>query len=229
MKKLFFTKVLLIVCFSSFSQIFVEGVVKENIYYSPIKGIEIIYNNETTFSDIEGKFIIQIESLPTKLFFNSPLFFEKYIEIKDEKKLEIILTNKGSVLEEIIVKSEINKKKIKNTASSISIIKDIETRKISDISIESGLNEIPGIYMHTGSLNTNRITIRGMGSRSPYSTNKIKSYINNIPLSNGVGETTIEDLGISLFNQIEMKNFPTSRMLFAYKDQNKNVSTCTAN
>ena len=111
MKKLFFTKVLLIVCFSSFSQIFVEGVVKENIYYSPIKGIEIIYNNETTFSDIEGKFIIQIESLPTKLFFNSPLFFEKYIEIKDEKKLEIILTNKGSVLEEIIVKSEINKKK----------------------------------------------------------------------------------------------------------------------
>ena len=210
MKKLFFTKVLLIVCFSSFSQIFVEGVVKENIYYSPIKGIEIIYNNETTFSDIEGKFIIQIESLPTKLFFNSPLFFEKYIEIKDEKKLEIILTNKGSVLEEIIVKSEINKKKIKNTASSISIIKDIETRKISDISIESGLNEIPGIYMHTGSLNTNRITIRGMGSRSPYSTNKIKSYINNIPLSNGVGETTIEDLGINLFNQIEIIKGPNS-------------------
>ena len=210
MKKLFFTKFLSLIYFSSFSQIFVEGVVKENIYYSPIKGIEIIYNNKTSYSDNEGKFIIEVKTLPTKLYFISPLFFEKYIKIQNEKKLEIILTNKGSVLEEVIVKSEINKKKLKNTASSISIIKNIDTRKISDISIESGLNEIPGVYMHTGSLNTNRITIRGMGSRSPYSTNKIKSYINNIPLSNGVGETSIEDLGINLFNQIETIKGPNS-------------------
>ena len=210
MKKLFFIKVLLIIHFSSFSQIFIEGIIKENIYNFPIEGIQIIYNNETTYSNAKGKFIIELQNLPALLYLTSPFFFEKYINIKDEKKLEIILTNRGSILEEVIVKSEINKKKLKNTASSISIIKDIETRKISDISIQSGLNEIPGVYMHTGSLNTNRITIRGMGSRSPYSTNKIKSYINNIPLSNGVGETTIEDLGINLFNQIETIKGPNS-------------------
>ncbi|GIS31675.1 MAG: hypothetical protein Ct9H90mP3_4710 [Flammeovirgaceae bacterium] len=35
-----------------------------------------------------------------------------------------------------------------------------------------------------------------MGSRSPYSTNKIKTYLNNIPLSKSVGETSIEDFGL---------------------------------
>jgi len=210
LKKLFLTKALLIIHFSSLSQIFIEGIIKENVYNSPIEGIEIIYNNETAYSNIEGKFTIEVISLPTTLYLTSPLFFEKYVDIKDQKKLEIILTNKASLLEEVIVKSEINRKKIKNTASSISIIKNIETKRISDISIESGLNEIPGVYMHTGSLNTNRITIRGMGSRSPYSTNKIKSYLNNIPLSNGVGETSIEDLGIDLFNQIEIIKGPNS-------------------
>ena len=145
MKKLFFIKVLLIIHFSSFSQIFIEGIIKENIYNFPIEGIQIIYNNETTYSNAEGKFIIELQNLPALLYLTSPFFFEKYINIKDEKKLEIILTNRGSVLEEVIVKSEINKKKLKNTASSISIIKDIETRKISDISIIVKSNLTPHI------------------------------------------------------------------------------------
>ena len=62
----------------------------------------------------------------------------------------------------------------------------------------------------TKGYNTNRITIRGMGSRSPYSTNKIKAYLNNIPLSNGVGETTIEDFGIEILDQIEINKGPNS-------------------
>ena len=96
MKKLFFTKVLLIIHFTSLSQIFIEGIIKENIYNSPIEGIEIIYNNETTYSNIDGRFIVEIKNLPAILYLTSPLFFEKYVNIIDEKKLEIILTNKGS-------------------------------------------------------------------------------------------------------------------------------------
>ena len=49
-----------------------------------------------------------------------------------------------------------------------------------------------------------------MGSRTPYSTNKIKAYINNIPLSNGVGELSLEDFGIDIFSQIEVTKGPNS-------------------
>ena len=212
MKKLYFIIVLVINYYSAFPQIYIQGIIKENIYEVPIEGVQIYYNNEKYFSDSEGKFNIKIKSFPSTLFFSSPVYYEKNLEINNEKNLEIFLTNKGLLLEEIIVKSEINKKKLKYASSSISLIKNIQSKKSSDLSIESGLNEIPGVYMHSGALNTNRITIRGMGSRSPYSTNKIKSYLNNIPLSNGVGETSIEDLGIDLFDQIEIIKGPNSNI-----------------
>ena len=56
------------------------------------------------------------------------------------------------------------------------------------------LNKIPGVTMQQGALNTNRITIRGIGARSQYGTNKIKAYFDGIPLSSGEGETTIDEL-----------------------------------
>ena len=155
-----------------------------------------------------------MKNLPLKLKISSPIYYTKTINLKKlSTKLEIFLTNKGIILDEIIVKSEINSKKLKYASSSISLINNLELRKLSDLSIEPGLNDIPGVHMHSGALNTNRITIRGMGSRSPYTTNKIKSYLNDIPLSNGVGETSIEDLGIDLFNQIEIIKGPNSNIM----------------
>jgi iron complex outermembrane receptor protein len=54
------------------------------------------------------------------------------------------------------------------------------------------LNKIPGINMQL--LNTNRISIRGIGARSQYGTSRIKAYFQNIPLTSGEGDTTIEDI-----------------------------------
>ncbi len=64
--------------------------------------------------------------------------------------------------------------------------------------------------MQSGALNTNRITIRGIGNRSPFSTSKIKSYLDDIPLTNGVGETTIEDLNLSGLSSIQVWRGPTA-------------------
>jgi iron complex outermembrane receptor protein len=35
--------------------------------------------------------------------------------------------------------------------------------------------------MQQGALNTNRITIRGIGARTPFGTTRIKTYLDNIP------------------------------------------------
>ncbi len=78
------------------------------------------------------------------------------------------------------------------------------------LTIQSSLNRVPGIYMHSGALNTNRITIRGIGSRTPFSTNKVRAFWNDIPLSSGEGETTIEDLDVSQFDKVEVIRGPTS-------------------
>ena len=74
--------------------------------------------------------------------------------------------------------------------------------------ISSAINEIPGVYMHTGTLNTNRITVRGIGNRSLFSTTKLRSYIDDIPLTNGVGETTVEDFDREIFESVDLYKGP---------------------
>ena len=41
-------------------------------------------------------------------------------------------------------------------------------------------NLVPGVYMAAGTYNTNRLVIRGVGSRTPYNTNRIRAYLDDI-------------------------------------------------
>lgn len=65
-------------------------------------------------------------------------------------------------------------------------------------------NSIAGVYVHSGALNTNRMTVRGIGARSPFSTRNIKMYYNDIPITSGDGESLMEDLDVSSFDKIEL-------------------------
>ncbi len=95
------------------------------------------------------------------------------------------------------------------------MIGTIEGKKLglSDPTIATiEMNKIPGVYWHSGALNTNRITIRGIGSRSPFSTNKIRAYYGDIPLTDGGGETTLEDVDLNFVGGIEVQKGANSSL-----------------
>lgn len=94
--------------------------------------------------------------------------------------------------------------------AAISILSADQLEQNSLQSIDFVLNQVPGVYMQSASLTTNRLTIRGVGSRTPYASNKIRAYYAGIPLTNGVGETTIEDLNQSVLSSIEVIKGPAS-------------------
>ncbi len=85
-----------------------------------------------------------------------------------------------------------------------------QLQRDNDVAITPALNRVTGVYMHSGALNTNRITIRGIGNRSPFSTTKIRAYLDDIPLTTGDGETTIEDIDLSLLHKIQVWKGPTA-------------------
>ena len=208
--KSFFTAFFLFFFLTSYSQT-IKGIVLEKIHKLPIENIEIIYNKKSFFTDVNGKFEFKIVNYPAILIFKNDIYFSKQIEIKSHKDyFQIELTNKGFILDQVVIVSDINRKKLNSSSISISTINNLELKKLEGEFIGKSLNEIPGIFVHSASLNTNRIIIRGLGSRSPYTTNKIQAFINNIPLSNGVGETSIEDIGINIFDQIEITKGPNS-------------------
>jgi iron complex outermembrane receptor protein len=77
------------------------------------------------------------------------------------------------------------------------------------------MNSIAGVYVHSGALNTNRITIRGIGARTPFSTRNIKMYYNDIPISGGDGESLMEDLDMSSFDKIFIVKGPAGTTMGA--------------
>ncbi|TDD94717.1 TonB-dependent receptor family protein [Flavobacterium cellulosilyticum] len=115
-----------------------------------------------------------------------------------------------TALSTIILQGSPIKVSIQNTSASVSVIGIKDLEKTDGVILTSVLNKIPGLYMQQGALNTNRITIRGIGARTQYGTSKIKAYFENIPLTSGEGETVIEDIDIATIGRIEIIKGPNS-------------------
>ena len=113
-------------------------------------------------------------------------------------------------LSTIILKGSPIKQSLQNAAASVAVITSVDINKTDGIILTPVLNKIPGITMQQGALNTNRITIRGIGARSQYGTNKIKAYFDGIPLTSGEGETTIEDIDLASIEKIEIIKGPNT-------------------
>ncbi len=93
---------------------------------------------------------------------------------------------------------------------SIGILTETGLSGNNQTDISQSINTIPGILMQSGALNTNRISIRGIGARTPFGTNKIRAFYGSIPLTSGDSETTIEDLNIENISAIEVIRGPLS-------------------
>lgn len=95
------------------------------------------------------------------------------------------------------------------SAYGFDALDNIEIEKINVLNPSGIYNQSPGLFMHNGAPNTNRLTIRGIGSRSPFSTTKIKAYLNDIPLTSGIGESNLEDINLAIVDQINVYKGPT--------------------
>lgn len=120
------------------------------------------------------------------------------------------VTKDTLALSEVILEASPIKNVLQNAASAVSVISSADIQKTDGIILTPVLNKIPGVYMQQGTLNTNRISIRGIGARSQFGTNRVKAYFNSIPLSSGEGETVIEDIEVAAIEKIEITKGPNS-------------------
>jgi iron complex outermembrane receptor protein len=95
---------------------------------------------------------------------------------------------------------------------SISVLRSDNLNLADATNLAATLNTLPGITMQTGTFLTNRIVIRGMGSRTPYNTNRIRSYLNEIPLTTADGVSTPEEIDLNSLEKIEVIKGPSSAL-----------------
>ena len=115
-------------------------------------------------------------------------------------------------IEEITITAFRSPYNIFNTPAPVNLLLPEQLESGDALTPIDALNRIPGVLMHHGTFNTNRLTIRGIGSRTPYGTNKIKAYFGEIPLTTGDGETVLEDLENSAIQRVEIIKGPSSSL-----------------
>lgn len=115
-------------------------------------------------------------------------------------------------IEEITITAFRSPYNIFNTPAPVNLLLSDQLESGDAFTPIDALNRIPGLLMHHGTFNTNRLTIRGIGSRTPYGTNKIKAYFGEIPLTTGDGETVLEDLENSAIKRVEIIKGPSSSL-----------------
>ncbi|MBT2160047.1 TonB-dependent receptor family protein [Zobellia barbeyronii] len=112
-----------------------------------------------------------------------------------------------TVLQEVILTDTVLTKNATGIVPS-SVIGTKSFQNYSPIDMVSAINQIPGVFVLSGALNTNKITIRGIGARSQYGTDKLQLYYNDIPLTNGTGSSTIETYDLENLDVIEVIKGP---------------------
>ena len=128
----------------------------------------------------------------------------KTIELKNNLFYTVQLNINRNSLDEVVVTSTHIPQKLKKATAAISIISQKDIQKSNNIDFAPILNRTPGVFIQSGALNTNRITIRGIGSRNLFGTSKIRAYFKDIPLTNGSGETNIEDFELASIANFEI-------------------------
>ncbi|MBC6997721.1 TonB-dependent receptor [Cytophaga sp. FL35] len=110
-------------------------------------------------------------------------------------------------LDEVILLDALKSKKSLGIEPSL-VISAKTFQNYSPADIVSSVNQIPGVFVFSGAINTNRITVRGIGSRTAFGTDKLRLYYNEIPVTDGSGFSTIEAFDLENLSQIEVIKGP---------------------
>ncbi|MGN7808518.1 TonB-dependent receptor [Flavobacterium sp. 22076] len=126
---------------------------------------------------------------------------------KVSKTIDSLKTEK---LKEVVISSLHINNSLLNTPASIGILSKKDLLQNNTTDITTVINTIPGVFMQSSNFTTSRISIRGIGARTTYGTNKIRAFYGSIPLTSGNSETVIDDIDLENLNQIEIIKGPLS-------------------
>ncbi len=144
------------------------------------------------------------------------LFVFVFLQVKSQEPAESI--HKAQIPDSVLMLGDVSvvayrtSGRIHTLPGSISFLNK-EGLSISDATnLATTLNTIPGVTMQSGTYLTSRIVIRGMGSRTPYNSNRIRTYLNEIPLTSSDGVSTPEEIDLLSLEKVEIVKGPSSAL-----------------
>jgi iron complex outermembrane receptor protein len=181
-----------------------DGIVRDMESGIPLPGAQIKSAGEITVSGEDGMF--SITAPPGSMLHISHIgYLSDSLQVRAAQPfVTVFLSPAAYRLNEVVVRSPLLHDKQMSMPSSIAVLNPRDLDRSDKLSYIEKLNQLSGVYVHKGSMSTSRITVRGMGARTPYASNRIKAYYNEIPLSSGDGSTLIEDIDPDFIQSISL-------------------------
>ncbi len=189
----------------------VNGTLEDGRSEEPVEGATVYSASDTSRSNQNGRFSVKIDAPFDTLTFVHPDYRPYQVPVSSPNAdLSIQLAPLNHQLNEVVVTPLEANRRLLQATGSISMLKDDELSATSEVSTISAIDRAPGVQYQSATPSTARLTIRGIGVRSPYSTTKVKAYWQGIPLTTGEGVTTLEDIELNTLERAEILKGPVS-------------------
>ena len=191
------------------AQFHISGIIIDKTTSIPINRATIldIKTGNKVLTDNQGKFKL-ISNGTIEISYSG--YQTKRITTLKNQSLTIGIIPEINQLQEVFINSQSIPLKKKYATDAVAILDKQEINRGNTIELHPILNKVPGVFMQNGTLNTNRITIRGIGARNLFGTANIRTYFGDVPLTDGNGESSIEDLELASLSRIDIHKGPSS-------------------
>jgi iron complex outermembrane receptor protein len=118
-------------------------------------------------------------------------------------------------LQPVTVKGYLSEQPVLNVPASVSVIDQAQLSLQPDNSFISVLNSTPGVRAEERSPGSYRLSIRGSLLRSPFGIRDVKVYYDEIPLTDGGGNTYLNAIDFNSIHNIEILKGPDGSLFGA--------------
>jgi iron complex outermembrane recepter protein len=121
-----------------------------------------------------------------------------------QKEVAPIMLRDSVELEELQVTAARYPQSLRSLAAPVQLVTQTQLQLFPTGDLSAALASVPGIQLQSGTFQTLKLTLRGIGSRSQYGTNRTRVYLDDIPLTGGDGTSVFDDLELSFISRAEI-------------------------
>lgn len=126
------------------------------------------------------------------------IYFILLLLVQKVNAQKLGFTDTGTdTLQDITVHAFMLNKKWKDAPVAVALISQSEIQRSAPTSLLPALNSVAGVRMEERSPGSYRLSIRGSTLRSPFGVRNVKVYWNDIPLTDGGGNTYLNLIDVS--------------------------------
>ncbi|MFW5819968.1 MAG: TonB-dependent receptor [Bacteroidota bacterium] len=202
------------VCSFSFSPLFAqfEGVVVDAETDLPLEYATLVSEGgkSVILSGPEGTFTIDKNVDSLEVTVSHLGYHQRNFTLYKNAYTILALFPDYNQIGEVVIQTTHFNSTLKSSAGSITLLNSELINNSYSPTVTDIMNMGPGLFMAQGTLSTNRLIIRGIGSRNPYGTNRIRMYFGEIPVNSIDGSSSPENINPDVLDRIEVLKGPSS-------------------